>query len=213
MCHAFSFSGRAGMCSAGLTTVVCSCVHRTHAHARSYIHAIVPLIKHKGTCWFHPSQNCDDEEPQRLQLALLKDVIGEGLVANPKVARTWEVIENSTSGADGSARRGSICPLKWCKHNTQGVRDTIPSLAKAWEGCWGDSSWNNCEIVHVSRSFRRGDRGEQGCWKVSGGGGGVLCGLWTGAVVSSPTELHSAVSHCCLLTKMAPNASPCEIPC
>lgn len=36
--------------------------------------------------------------------------------------------------------------------------------------------------------------------------------FWEGAVVSLPIELHSAVSCCCLLTKMAPNASPCEIP-
>lgn len=34
-----------------------------------------------------------------------------------------------------------------------------------------------------------------------------------GAVVSLPTELHSDISRCCLLTKMAPNAPACEIPC
>ena len=44
---------------------------------------------------------------------------------------------------------------------------------------------------------------------VTGGRGS----FWAGAVVSLPTELHSGVSRCCLLTKMAPNASPCEIPC
>lgn len=187
--------------------LLCAVVFTEHTHTRSYFHAIVPLIKHKGTCWFNPSQNCEDEELLRLQLAPLNNVTGEGPAANPKVARTWEVIENSTSRADGSARRNSICPLKWCKPNTQGVRETIPSLAKAREGCRGDSSWNNYEIVHVSKGT--------GVRRAAGKclGGGRLCGLWTGAVVSLPTEIHSVVSHCCLLTKMAPNASPCEIPC
>lgn len=39
-------------------------------------------------------------------------------------------------------------------------------------------------------------------WRVRGGG----------ALVSLPTESHSVVSRCRLLTKMAPNASACEIP-
>lgn len=41
---------------------------------------------------------------------------------------------------------------------------------------------------------------------------GGPAGFWEGAVVSLPTERHSGVSRCRLLTKMAPNASPCEIP-
>ena len=130
-----------------------------------------------------------------------------------KVSWMWEVIENSTRGADGSRRCGSICSTKWCKHNTQGVRDTILPCDDSVRGCRGDSSWTNCEIVHVSRSFGQGDRGKRGWWGrralVTGGRGN----FWAGAVVSLPTELHSGVSRCCLLTKMAPNASACEIPC
>lgn len=110
------------------------CSQNTYTHTgtdtQSYFHAIVPVLKHKGTRWFNPWQNCEDEELLRLQLAPLEDVIGEGPVPKPKVARMWEVIKNSTSGADGSARRGSICPLKWCKHNPQGVRETIPPWRK-----------------------------------------------------------------------------------
>lgn len=108
----------------------------------------------------------------------------------------WEVIENSTRGADGSARRGCICSTKWCKHNTQGVRDSILPCDDSTRGSWGDLSWTNCEIVHVSRSFGQGYRGEKGWWGrrglVTGGPGG----LWEGAVVSLPTELHSDVSRC-----------------
>lgn len=132
-----------------------------------------------------------------------------------KVSRMWEVIENSTRGADGSMCCGSICSTKWCKHNTQGVRDTILPCDDSMRGCRGDPSWTNCEIVHVSRSFGQGDRGWEG---LEGRGKkgpvtGVDGSFWAGAVVSLPTELHSGVSRCCLLTKMAPNASPCEIPC
>lgn len=127
-----------------------------------------------------------------------------------RVSWMWEVIENSTRGADGSTRCGSICSTKWCKHNTQGVRDTI---LRCDDSMRGDSSWTNCEIVHVSRSFGQGDRGEKGWWGRRGLETGGRCSFWAGAVVSLPTELHSGVSRCCLLTKMAPNASPCEIPC
>lgn len=110
--------------------LLCALVFTEDRHTHSYFHAIVPLLKHKGTCRFNPWQNCEDEELLHLQLAPLKDVIGEGPVPKPKVARTWEVIKNSTSGADGSARRGRICPLKWCKHNPQGVRETISPWRK-----------------------------------------------------------------------------------
>lgn len=32
------FGARTGMCRAGLTTVVCACVHRTHTHTRAQTH-------------------------------------------------------------------------------------------------------------------------------------------------------------------------------
>lgn len=41
---------------------------------------------------------------------------------------------------------------------------------------------------------------------------GGACGPRAGAVVSLPTEPHSDVSSCRPLTKMAPNASHCDIP-
>lgn len=67
-------------------------------------------------------------------------------------SQMWEVIENSSRGADGSTRCGSICPMKWCKHNTQGVRDTILPCDDSMRGCRDGSSWTSCEIVRVSRS-------------------------------------------------------------
>lgn len=126
-------------------------------------------------------------------------------------SRMWEVIENSSRGADGSTRCGSICPMKWCKHNTQGVRDTILPCDDSMRGCRDGSSLTSCEIVHVSRSSWG-----QGVRRVGVDAGGPLngggCGPWAGAVVSLPTEPHSDVSSCRPLTKMAPNASHCDIP-
>lgn len=110
-------------------------------------------------------------------------------------SRMWEVIENSSRGADGSTRCGSICPMKWCKHNTQGVRDTILPCDDSMRGCRDGSSWTSCQIVRVSRSSWG-----QGVRRVSVDAGGPLngggCRLRAGAVVSLPTEPHSDVSSC-----------------
>lgn len=128
-----------------------------------------------------------------------------------KVSRMWEVIENSAGGAAGIEHRGSICSTKWFKHNTQGVRDTMLACDDSTKGAAGGKlSWTNWEIVHVSRRLGQGEKGRWGRRGLVTGGPGGFC---EGAVVSLPTELHSGVSHCCLHTKMAPNASPCEIPC
>lgn len=64
------------------------------------------------------------------------------------------------------------------------VWETLYSpMTTAWEAAGGNLSWTNCEIVHVSRSFGQGDRGEKGVlgeeeegaggwwsWQLLGGG-------------------------------------------